>query len=217
MVCSKLLIHVMLHGMRRILVRSLIAIALVAAAISGWIIGARPLSSLVDWVHVVQVDSQPVTELGIDDVSGGIIRTNSFPMNIEMPDNRPFPMMMATDAQGRFGVTINDRLIALGSVADSAEGGRGRVVRPEPGDHATFSISRSFISWPTPFDFNFMSGHSPSSKRHMYYRLLWRKPDGIELEMLWRYEQYFYGSDGWASGFMTREGSTGLLRAKIQP
>jgi hypothetical protein len=62
-----------------------------------------------------------------------------------------------------------------------------------------------------------MSGHSPSSKRHMYYRFLWRKYDGAELEMLWRYEQYFYGSDGWASGFMTREGSTGLLRAQIQP
>ena len=62
------------------------------------------------------------------------------------------------------------------------------MVRPEQGDRATFSISRSFISWPTPFDFNFMSGHSPSSKRHMYYRLLWHKPDGTELDMLWRYD-----------------------------
>ncbi len=217
MVCSKLLIHVMLHGMRRILVKSLIAVALIALAISGWVIGARPLSILVDRAHTVQVDSQPVTELGIDDASGGMIRINSLLMNIAMPDNRPFPMTMATDAQGRFDVTINGKLIVLGSVADSAEGSRGRVVRPEPGDRATFSISRSFISWPTPFDFNFMSGHSPSSKRHMYYRLLWHKPDGTELEMLWRYEQYFYGSDGWASGFMTREGSTGLLRAQIQP
>jgi hypothetical protein len=215
--CSKLLIHVMLDGMRRIIVKSLIAVALIAVAIGGWIIGARPLSILVDRAHTVQVDSQPVTELGIDDVSGGMIRINSFLMNIEMPDNRPFPMTMATDAQGRFGVTINGRLVALGSVADSAEGSSRRVVRPEPGDRATLSISRSFISWPTPFDFNFMSGHSPSSKRHMYYRLLWHKSDGAELEMLWRYEQYFYGSDGWASGFMTRQGSTGLLRAKIQP
>jgi len=203
--------------MRRILVKSLITVALIAVAISGWIIGARPLSILLDRIHTVQVDSQPVTELGIDDASGGMIRINSVLMNIAMPNNRPFPMTMATDAQGRFGVTINGRSVALGSVADSAEGGSGRVVRPEPGDRATFSISRSVISWPTPFDFNFMSGHSPSSKRHMYYRLLWRKPDGAELEMLWRYEQYFYGSDGWASGFMTREGSTGLLRAKIQP
>jgi len=203
--------------MRRILIKSLIAVSLIAVAISGWIIGARPLSILFDRVHVVQVGSQPVTDLYIDDVSGGVIRINSFLMNLDMPDNRLFPMTMATDAQGRFGVTINGKLIALGSVAGPAKGGSRRVVRPEPGDRATFNISRSFISWPTPFDFNFMSGHSPSSKRHMYYRLLWHKPDGAELEMLWRYEQYFYGSDGWASGFMTHEGSTGLLRAKIQP
>ncbi|MEP6709729.1 MAG: hypothetical protein ABJB32_06315 [Verrucomicrobiota bacterium] len=108
---------------------------------------------MVDRAHTVQVDSQPVTELGIDHVSGGMIRINSFLMNIEMPDQRPFPMTMATDAQGRFGVTINGKLIALGPVADSAEGGSGRAVRPEPGDHATFSISRSFISWPTHQNF----------------------------------------------------------------
>jgi hypothetical protein len=209
------MIRVMLHGMRRTLVKSLIAGALIAVAISGWIISARPLSILFDRVHTVQVDSQPVTELGIDDASGGMIRINGVLMSIAMPNNRPFPMTMATDGQGSFGVTINGKSIALGSVSDSAEG--GRVVRPEPRDRATFTISHSFINWPTPFDFNFMTGHSPSSKRHTYYRLLWHKSDGAELAMLWRYEQYFYGGDGWASGFMTREGTTGLLRAKIEP
>ncbi len=201
--------------MRRILLKSLIALVVIVVAISGWIIGARPLSMLVDRVHTVEIDSQPITELGVDDVSGGMLRVNGVLMSIAMPNNQPFPMTMATDGQGSFGVTINGKSIALGSVSDSAEG--GRVVRPEPRDRATFTISHSFISWPTPFDFNFMTGHSPSSKRHTYYRLLWHKPDGAELEMLWRYEQYFYGGDGWASGFMTREGSTGLLRAKIQP
>ena len=179
--------------------------------------GARLLPMLVDRIRTAQVESQPVTELGIDDVGGGMIRINTFPMNIQMPDNQPFPMTIATDGRGRFGVTINGKSVALGSLSDSREGRSGHVIRPESGDHATFSISRSFISWPTPFDFNFMTGHSPSSKRHMYYRPLRRKPDGAELEMLWRYEQYLYGSDGWASGFMTREGSTGLLRARIQP
>ena len=201
--------------MRRILLKSLIAFVVVVVAIGGWIIGARPLSMLVDQVHTVEIDSQPITKLGIDDVSGGMIRINSFPMSIAMPNNQPFPMKMATDGQGSFGVTINGKSIALGSVSDFAEG--GSVVRPESHDRATFTISHSFISWPTPFDFNFMTGHSPSRKRHTYYRLLWHKPDGAELEMLWRYEQYFYGGDDWASPFMTREDSTGLLHAKIQP
>jgi hypothetical protein len=35
--------------------------------------------------------------------------------------------------------------------------------------------------------------------------------------MLWRYEQYFYPVNGWASGFMTHEGSTGLIQLDISP
>jgi len=70
-------------------------------------------------------------------------------------------------------------------------------------------------SWPTPFDLNFMTGHSPSWKRHLYYRLTWKKQNNTKLDMLWRYEPYFYSADGWVSGFMMREGSTGLIRVDI--
>ena len=60
-----------------------------------------------------------------------------------------------------------------------------------------------------------MTGQSPSWKRHLYYRLIWKKQNGAKLEMIWRYEQYFYPGDGWASGMMTREGVTGLIRVDI--
>jgi hypothetical protein len=73
------------------------------------------------------------------------------------------------------------------------------------------------LSWPTPFDINFMTGHSPSWKRNLYYALDWRKASGQRLEMVWHYEQYFYPGDGWTSGFMIREGATGLIRVKISP
>ncbi len=170
--------------------------ALVVLAVAGWVVGARPLSLLVDRVHTIPVISQPVTALGLENATGGMIDINGLPMNTEMPDNRPFPMKMETDAQGRFTVTIDGKLIALGAVT---EGSGGPVLKPEAGDRAIFSISRSLISWPTPFKLNFMTGHAPSWKRHMYYRLTWQKPDGSKLEMLWRYEQWFYGTDGWAS------------------
>jgi len=71
------------------------------------------------------------------------------------------------------------------------------------------------MSWPTPLAFNFMTGHSPSWKRHNYYELVWQKQNGSRLKMVWRYEQYFY--DSWASGFMVRDGITGLIRAEIRP
>ena len=67
------------------------------------------------------------------------------------------------------------------------------------------------------FDFNFMTGHAPSWKRHRYHQLVWTKRSGAKLEMLWRYEQYFYPTDGWAAGNMTREGNTGLIKAEIKP
>jgi hypothetical protein len=56
----------------------------------------------------------------------------------------------------------------------------------------------------------------------MYYQLVWKKSSGAELDMLWRYEQYFYGRQlvpgtGWGSGFTVREGSTGLVRVDIRP
>jgi len=44
----------------------------------------------------------------------------------------------------------------------------------------------------------------------------WKKSSGASLQMLWRYEQFFYTDNGWTSGFMTREGSTGLIRVEIK-
>ena len=67
-----------------------------------------------------------------------------------------------------------------------------------------------------------MTGHSPSWKRHLYYKLRWKKTSGATLGMIWRYEQFFYGQrlipgNGWGNGFMTHEGSTGLIQLDIHP
>ena len=195
---------------------ALLAIAVVAAAITliAWIFGARSLSMLIDRIHTGELDTKTIIELGVEDAPAGILRINGLRMSTAMPDNRAFRMKMEMDAQGLFTVTINRKTIALGPVIHPSEDGSGALVRPARGDQATFKTSRSLVSWPTPFDFNFMTGHSPSWKRHLYYRLLWRKPEGNKLEMLWRYEQWFYGGEEWSSGFMTHEGTTRLLWAK---
>jgi len=74
----------------------------------------------------------------------------------------------------------------------------------------------SVLIWPAPFDLNLMTGQSPSWKRHIYYEIVWKKSSGANLQMGWRYEQFFYPGNGWASGFMTRQGSTGLVRVEIK-
>ncbi len=199
--------------MRRILFKSAIVFACIIAAVIAWIAAARPLSMLLDRLHTVEIDSQPITQLGIEDVSGGMLRINDLPMSTGAPDYRPFPIEMKVNAARQCAIESASHSIALGRLDDSL--GQDHAIKPGPGDKARFSIDRSMLSWPTPLAFNFMSGQSPSWKRHLYYHLVWEKPNGGRLEMVWRYEQYFY--QGWASGFMTRQGTTGLIRVDIRP
>lgn len=201
--------------MRRFLLRSALALACIAVLLIAWIAGARPLSMLLDRWHTVPLDSQAIVELGVEDANRGMLRINDLPMSTAMPDYRPHPMEMKVDPARQFVVASGGHAIVLGEVAESLGENRGARIKPGPGDKARFQIERSLLSWPTPLAMNFMTGHSPSWKRNLYYRLVWETPDGGRLEMVWRYEQYFYES--WASGFMTRVGTTGLIRVDIRP
>jgi hypothetical protein len=44
---------------------------------------------------------------------------------------------------------------------------------------------------------NFMTGQTPSWRRHLYYRLSGKKASGARLDMLWRFEQGFDTVNGW--------------------
>jgi hypothetical protein len=193
---------------RQILFRSAIAIVCFVALLVLWIAGARPLSLFLDRIHTVQIESRPITQLGVADAEHGMLLVNDRPMNTASPDNS-HPTKMNVDGERQFVLQTANRTIGLGRVDNLL------AVKPSLGDKAWLQIERSMLSWPTPFDINFMSGHSPSWKRHLYYRLVWEKPGGARLEMVWRYEQYFY--DEWASGFMTRAGTTGLIHVDIRP
>jgi hypothetical protein len=87
-------------------------------------------------------------------------------------------------------------------------------VRPA-GDQAFLATRHSVLCWPTQIDLNFMTGQSPSWKRHIYNKVRWKNSSGETLKMLWRYEQFFYRGKGWASGTMTRESSTSLVLLQI--
>lgn len=201
--------------MRRLLLRCVVGVVCLVTLLVAWLAGSRSLSMLLDRLHTVEIESQPIIQLGIEDANRGMLQVNDFPMSTAMPNYRPYPMDMKVDLDRRFVVQSANHAIALGRVDDSLGGGHRPGIKPEIGDNAQFHIEHSMLSWPTPLDINFITGHSPSWKRHVYYRLVWEKPDGGRLEMLWRYEQYFY--ENWASGFMTRADTTGLIRVDIRP
>jgi hypothetical protein len=65
------------------------------------------------------------------------------------------------------------------------------VTEPPLGDQALVPTRHSVLIWPAPFDLNLMTGQSPSWKRYIYYEIVRKKSSGANLQMGWRYEQFF--------------------------
>jgi len=199
--------------MRKILITIMIVVALTIAISAIWIFGGRQLSLFLDRFWTIETASSRINSVVYEGSgTGGILHVNDLALSLN-DRNGPTPNI-GTAKDGQLALADSGRVFAFGLPRSEAE---NLATVPPQGDDAFIQIRRSILSWPTPFDFNFMTGHSPSWKRHLYYRVLWTKPSGAQLQMLWRYEQYFYPGNGWASGFMTREGSTGLIRLDIRP
>ena len=199
--------------MRRILITLGILIVFLIALLALWTLRGRQLSLCIDRFGTIETASTGINSIIYEGSgSGGILHINDLALGLN-DKNGPTPNI-GTTKNDQLGLADRGKVFAFGPPQSEAE---NLKIVPPAGDDAFVEIRRSALSWPTPFDFNFMTGHSPSWKRHIYYRLLWKKPSGAKLEMLWRYEQYFYPGDGWASGFMTREGSTGLIKVDISP
>jgi hypothetical protein len=199
--------------MRKILTTLAIVVALVIAISATWIFGGRQLSLLLDRFWTIETASSRINSVVYEGSgTGGILHINDLALSLN-DRNGPSPTV-GTTKNGELALADTGKVFAFGPPRSEAE---SLATAPAAGDDAFIEIRRSILTWPTPFDFNFMTGHSPSWKRHLYYRVLWKKPSGAKLEMLWRYEQYFYPGNGWASGFMTRRGSTGLIQVDIRP
>ena len=199
-------------AVRKILITLGILVAFVIAIVASWIFAGRQISLFLDRFGIIEMTSARIKSIAYEGSgTGGILRVNDLALSLN-DRNGPSPNI-GTTKNDQLGLADGGKVFAFGPPRLGAE---NLATLPPAGDDAFIEIRRSILSWPTPFDLNFMTGQSPSWKRHLYYRLLWKKPSGAKLEMLWRYEQYFYPGNGWASGFMTREGSTGLIQVVIK-
>ena len=201
--------------------RTLILLAIVAVGGSAlaalWIFRGQEISSLIDRYWTVEIQSAPIQSIAYEGSgTGGILICDgvSFSLNDVKPG---LSLSVGSTKDNQFALASSGRVFPFGPIT-SASGSSGDqlATRTPPGDEAHVATRRSVIGWPTPFDVNLMTGRSPSWKRHIYYEIRWKKTSGVSLQMLWRYEQFFYPRNGWASGFMTREGSTGLIRIEIK-
>jgi len=200
--------------MRRILITLVILVACVIAGLTIWILGGRQLSLFIDRFGTVEISSARINSITYEGSgTGGILRVNDLALSLNAADSTSSTPNIGSTKDGQLALAAGGKVFAFGPPQSEAE---NLAAVPPASDNASIVFRRSVLSWPTLFDLNFMTSHSPSWKRHLYYQVRWQKQNGAKLEMLWRYEQYFYSGDGWANGFMTREGSTGLIRVDIR-
>jgi hypothetical protein len=198
--------------MRKILITLAVFIAVVIALLATWIFYGHQISLLLDRFGTIEMTSTRINSIAYQgNGTGGILHVNNLELSLN-DRNGPAPSI-GTTKNDQLALADRGKVFAFGPVRTEAE---NLATVPPAGDDASIEIRRSILNWPTPFEVNFMTGHSPSWKRHLYYRVRWKKSSGATLEMLWRYEQYFYPGNGWASGFMTRQGFTGLIRVEIK-
>jgi hypothetical protein len=199
--------------MRKFLVTLAILVLFIVTLLAIWIFGGRQLSLIIDRFGTIETASARIKSITYEGGgTGGTLRVNDLALSLN-DTNGPSPNFGSTK-DDQLALAAGGKVFAFGPPRSEAE---NLAAVPPAGDQAFITVRRSALSWPTPFAFNFMTGQSPSWKRHMYYHLRWKKPSGAKLEMLWRYEQYFYPANGWGNGFMTREGSTGLVEVDIHP
>jgi hypothetical protein len=147
--------------------------------------------------------------------TGGILHVNDLALSLNDMSG-PTPSI-GTTKNNQLAVADSGKVFAFGPLTSASEDTAERLATaPPPGDQALLATRHSVLSWPTLFDINLMTGQSPSWKRHVYQEIRWKKSSGAKLRMIWRYEQIFYPGNGWTSRFMTREGSTGLIRIEIK-
>jgi hypothetical protein len=202
--------------MRKFLITLAILVGFIAAGTATWIFGGRQLSLFIDRYKTIEIASSRINSIAYEGGgTAGILTVND--LRLSLNDVSPkISLSIGSTKDNQFALASGGQVFAFGPLASAAEnGGYDLAAVPQAGDDAVFETRRSAVSWPTPFDLNLMTGQSPSWKRHLYYRLRWKKPSGATLEMLWRYEQYFYPTNGWGSGFMTHQGATGLIQVEI--
>ena len=173
--------------MRKLLLTLGILVICGVAILAGWIFGGRQASMFIDRFGTIEIASVPVHSIAYEGSgTGGWLTVND--VHLSLNDVNPkIAVSIGLTKDNQFAVASGGKVFALGPLVSTTEnGGDYLAVVPQTGDEAFLVTRHSALSWPTPFDFNFMTGHSTSWKRHMFYELRWKKPSGATIDMLWR-------------------------------
>jgi hypothetical protein len=218
--------------MRRWVSRGGLALVLVALVAMLWFFTSRWIALAVDQIYTPRLASlhdMPIgwngtwPQLGTG-VFDRLVPNGDHLSFIGFAPDYPSVARFIVDADGRLVFVKDEAHFVLGPGAgtlppSTMQDGTplaGQEPMPafaqEPGDTVSAALDRSLLSWPAPYQTNFMTGYTPSWQRNLYYRLSWAKPSGARLDILWRERQDYDGVNGWTGARLTE-----LIRIEIRP
>ena len=118
---------------------------------------------------------------------------------------------------GRAALETADGSIDLGPLSRAYAlnpGQRSYEFLPDSGDSVTLTRRRSRVAWPRFLNINWLGGQTPKWGRYVYDRLVWRKPNGATLDVVWRDEQRITNGDAWMDQYTSTPPVTTLKRGK---
>lgn len=195
--------------MRKILIFLFLVLALVVL----WLWRGRALTLLADQFTTTQSASRSIDAIAYNgEGSGGTLEIGDTTLSLNAVELSGGPPNIGTTKDGELALSYGGQVFPFGRIPIDTQQLR---TNRAPDDVATFSVAHSALPWPNFFEVNYMTGNSPKWKRNTYQKLVWKKSDGAKLEMVWRYEQFFYENNGWSEALMTRPGASGLIRVEI--
>ena len=195
--------------MRKVLIIILVIVALAVV----WLWRGRDFVSLADRFKTIETSSLPISAISYEGSgTGGTLRAGDIGLTLDETLLRGQKPNVGTTKDGQLALSFGGKVFPFGPSTSQED---QLAANLPSGDSATISTEHSALAWPNFFEVNFMTGNSPKWKRYIYRKLIWKKTNGAKLEMLWRYEQFYYQNDGWVSAFMVRPETTGLIRVEI--
>ena len=189
------------------------ALLLVIALITLWLWRGRDLSMLFDQFTTIQASSRAIRTIAYDGSgTGGRLRVDDVDLSLNAGELGGTQPSVGTTKDGEVALSFAGKVFAFGPPLTQDDKLAANVAN---GDTATIAFEHSAIPWRNFFEVNFMTGNSPKWKRNTYQKLIWQKTTGAKLQMVWRYEQFYYQNDGWTAALMTRPGASGLIRVEI--
>src|SRR5437660_2339940 len=145
--------------MRKLLLTLGILVICSVGILAGWIFGGRQASLFIDRFGTIEIASVPVHSIAYEGSgTGGWLTVND--VHLSLDDVNPkIAVSIGSTKDNQFAVSSGGKVFALGPLSSSAEnGGDYLAVVPQAGEEAFLVARHSALSWPTPFDFNFMTG-----------------------------------------------------------